>query len=170
MLQRIPSQSGPGRGSFASRTAAILVAALTFFSAGLWAAPSGAAQPRVAASAVHQMDVLRSIKTSKSAVQNKIDSRLFLGLLHQRNDARLAPLTELPLREAGGRRPGPGRHHSLQRRRRKAAVNQVEALGGVVKAMSYAYRRVSARVHIGDLETLAGDPAGAQESGRRSRG
>jgi uncharacterized repeat protein (TIGR01451 family) len=158
MFQRIPSQSGPGRGSVASRTAAILVAALTFFSAGLWAAPSGAAQPRIAASAVHQMDVLRSIKTSKSAVQNKIDSRLFLGLLHQRNDARLAPLTNFRFvkPEADGRIPVD--IVLASRAGVKPVVNQVAALGGVVKGMSYAYRRVSARVHIGDLETLAAIP------------
>ena len=158
MFQRIPSQSGPGRGSVASRTAAILVAALTFFSAGLWAAPPRADSPRVKASAVHQMDALRTIKTSKSAVQNKIDSRLFLALLHQRNDARLAPLTDFRFvkPEADGRVPvdiilsGPAGV--------KTAVNQVTSLGGVVKAMSYAYRRVSARVHIGDLETLAAIP------------
>ena len=56
--------------------------------AGLWGAPL-----KVPPAAVPQLQAIRSIKTSKSAVQNKIDSRLYMGLLHQRNDSRLAPLT-----------------------------------------------------------------------------
>jgi uncharacterized repeat protein (TIGR01451 family) len=153
MFQGTSGRSGGMRGSVATRVVAILVAALTFSSAGLWAAP-----PKIAASAVHQMDVLRSIKTSKSAVQNKIDSRLFLGLLHQRNDARLAPLTDFRFvkPEADGRVPVD--IVLASRAGVKPVVNQLTALGGVVRAMSYAYLRISARVHLGDLETLAAIP------------
>ncbi len=157
MFQRSSSQSGGRRGAVASRAAAILVAASIVCSAGLRA--DQPKQPKIAASAAHQMQALVGIKTSKSAVQNKIDSRLFLGLLHQRNDARLAPLTDFRFvkPEADGRVPVD--ILLANRNGVKPVVNQVASLGGVVKGMSYAYHRVSARVHLQDLETLAGIPA-----------
>ncbi|HEV7509464.1 MAG TPA: S8 family serine peptidase [Thermoanaerobaculia bacterium] len=125
------------------------------FSTGLVSAQT---PPKLTPSAAHQIDVLRNIKTSKTAMQNKIDSRLFLGLLHQRNDARLAPLTDFRFvkPEADGRVPvdivgtGPGGV--------KTIVNKLESLGAVVKAKSFPYQLVGARVRLDDLETVATMP------------
>jgi uncharacterized repeat protein (TIGR01451 family)/fimbrial isopeptide formation D2 family protein len=148
MVPRISPHAHGLRGSTVLRTAAFLVAALTL-SAGLWAAP-----PQISVQAAQQMQTLRSIKATKSPAQNKIDSRLFLGLLHQRNDARLAALTDFRFvkPEADGRVPVDivANPNGV-----KAIVNTVTSLGGEVKAMSYTFRRVSARVHLADLETLA---------------
>src|SRR3982750_3708669 len=49
---------------------------------------------KITESAARQMDALRSVKVGKPPAQNKIDSRLYLALLHQRADARLALLTD----------------------------------------------------------------------------
>jgi len=140
------------RGSAVLRAAVFLLAALTF-SAGLWAAP-----PKPTASALHQIDALRSIKTSKTAVQNKIDSRLYLGLLHLRNDARLAPLTSFRFvqPQADGRVPVDVVVTS--RNGVKPVLNRLEALGAVVKSTSVAYQRIKARMRLDDLETLAAMP------------
>ena len=121
---------------------------------GMWAAQQ---PPRLTASAARQVDALVGIKTSKSAVQGKIDSRLFLGLLHRRGDSRLAPLTDFRFvaPEADGRVPVdvvtmPGGD--------KAVVGKLASLGAEVTAMSHPYRRVSARVRLEDLEVLAALP------------
>src|SRR5215203_5404957 len=79
------------RFSTAWRIAAFFLVTPLVLSGGLQAAQGP--QPRLAASAVQQIEALRSLKTTRTTTQNKIDSRLFLGLLHQRNDSRLAPLT-----------------------------------------------------------------------------
>src|SRR6185295_5252030 len=152
MLQSLSPQSRGMRGSAVLRAAVFLLAALTF-SAGLWAAP-----PKPTASALHQIDALRSIKTSKTAVQNKIDSRLYLGLLHLRNDARLAPLTSFRFvqPQADGRVPVDVVVTS--RNGVKPVLNRLEALGAVVKSTSVAYQRIKARMRLDDLETLAAMP------------
>src|SRR6185436_261937 len=123
--------------------------------AGLLSAQS---PPKPTAGAAHQMDALRSIKTSKTPMQNKIDSRLYLGLLHLRNDARLAPLTDFRFvrNEADGRVPVDIVVTSADGV--KTVVNRLMSLGGVVKDMSYAYRNVQARMRLQDLETLAALP------------
>jgi hypothetical protein len=134
------------------RFVAALTVALVFF-AGLLSAQTP--PPKVTAGAARQIDALRGIKTSKSAVQNKIDSRLFLGVLHLRNDARLAPLTDFRFvqPEADGRVPVDIVVASANGV--KAVVNRVEALGGELKSMSVAYRNIRARMRLQDLETLA---------------
>ena len=105
-----------------------------------------------------QVEALQSIKAASTATQQKIDSRLFLGLLHLRRDARLAPLTEfrfvrpeidnrvpvdIQLRGAGSVKP---------------VLRALKSLGAVVRARSYAYLRISARVRLEDLEGLAAMP------------
>ena len=54
--------------------------------------PAGSA-PFVTDSGARQIQALVSVKQSKTPLQNKIDSRLYLAMLHERGDARLAPLT-----------------------------------------------------------------------------
>ena len=148
MVQRVLRPSPRLRGA-----AFLILSVLAFLPAGLWAA-----SPKIAASAVPQMQAIVGIKTSKSAVQKKIDSRLFMGLLHQRNDSRLAPLTSFRFvkPEADGRVPVDIVLTSANGM--KPVINQVLALGGDIKSKSLAYRLIRARVHLGDLETLAGLP------------
>ena len=120
--------------------------------------PTGAPAPKVSPSATHQIDALRSIKRSKTALQAKIDSRLYLGLLHARHDARLALLkdfrfvkpdadgrfsVEVVVKTATGLAPVSAR---------------VAALGGVVQGVSHEHRMVNARVGLDDLERLAALP------------
>jgi subtilisin family serine protease len=139
--------------SGALRTAVLFLIAALSLSAALWAAP-----PKVSERAAIQMQVLKGIKTSKSAQQNKIDSRLYLGLLHQRNDPRLAPLTDFRfvVPEADGRVPVGIVATSAAGV--KAILNKLDSLSAVVKDKSFAHRNVRARVRLQDLETLAAMP------------
>lgn len=153
---RLP-ESRRAHGGALLRTAALVLAALTF-AAGLRAAEARAEQPRITASAVVQMQALQSIKTSKSLTQEKIDSRLYLALLHQRGDARLASLKAFRFEqpESDNRFPVDILLHSAGGV--KPVLNKLKSLGGVVRARSYVYLRISARVHLEDLEVLAGMP------------
>ncbi|HEX4499217.1 MAG TPA: IPTL-CTERM sorting domain-containing protein [Thermoanaerobaculia bacterium] len=135
------------------RAGALLLTVLTLLPAGLRAQ----AQPlTIKPSAQQQIGAIVGIKTAKSAVQKKIDSRLYMGLLHQRNDARLASLTAFRFvkPEADGRIAVDIVLSSVNAM--KPVLNEVMALGGDVKAKSSRYLAVRARVHLEDLETLAG--------------
>jgi uncharacterized repeat protein (TIGR01451 family) len=114
--------------------------------------------PKISAAAASQMQALRGIKTTRSTVQNKIDSRLFLGLLHLRNDARLAPLTDFRFvkPQADGRVPVDILVTSSGGV--KTVLNKLESLGAVIKNKSFAYHRITARMRLEDLETLAAMP------------
>jgi len=59
--------------------------------------------PRLAASAQAQINVLREIKINRTAVQGKIGSRLFLGILKLNNDARTQALPTAPGARADNR-------------------------------------------------------------------
>lgn len=72
--------------------ATLMLSLLLFFPADSRAAD--AAQPKIGPRAAAQMQALKSIKATKSPQQNKIGSRLYLGLLHQHADSRLATLTD----------------------------------------------------------------------------
>ncbi len=113
------------------RIAVFLLLALAF-AAGSWAANP----VRVAPSAALQMQALKGIKTSKTAMQNKIDSRLYLGLLKQRGDARLTSLTDFRFvkPEADGKVPVD--IVLTNAAGIKAVINKLDSLGGVVKAKS----------------------------------
>jgi hypothetical protein len=119
------------------------------------AAGSALAAPTPSTSAIHQMDAIRSIKINKSAVQNKIDSRLYLGLLHSRGDARLAPLTDFRFVRPEGDGLVPVDVILANRAGVKAAMSLITSLGGTVQGHSYAFRRLSARVHLADLDALS---------------
>jgi len=83
------------RGSFVSSLCASgwrTVASAAVLAAAAVTA-TAAPPPQISDTAAQQMQVLSSIKAGKTSTQKKIDSRLFLGLLHQNKDARLAPLT-----------------------------------------------------------------------------
>lgn len=135
-----------------SRRAAVFLIALCL-SSTTWAE-----EPRIAASAVRQIQALTSVKMTKSKDQNKIDSRLYLGLLNQRKDPRLSSLTDfrfvkpeadgrlqvdIILSDAAGIKP---------------VLQLLESTGGVVRHVSAAYRQISARLQLKDLEALAAIP------------
>lgn len=134
------------------RRAAVFLAALALSST------LRAEEPKLAPSAMRQMQALTSLKMSRNKDQGKIDSRLYLGLLHQRRDPRLGPLTDfrfvkpevdgrlqvdIVLSDVAGIKP---------------VLNLLESSGGVVRSVSAAYRRISARVRLIDLEPLAAIP------------
>ncbi len=114
--------------------------------------------PLITASAAVQMQALAGIDEAKTPVQHRIDSRLFLGLLHRRQDARLAPLTSYRFvtADADGRIavdiPIAGAETI-------AAVSAaIQARGGVVLSAHPKYLQVHARVHFEDLEAIAAIP------------
>ncbi len=113
------------------------------------------AGPHVTASGARQIEALVAIKDSKTPLQQKIDSRLFLGLLHQRGDARLAPLTQYRFveAEADGRIAVDIPLASADDR--EAIVAAIEARGGVILSAPPAYPTVRARLRFEDLEPLA---------------
>ena len=139
-------------------SAAGVAVAVAISPLGSWAAQSSVSPPVLTARATQQMQALAAIKRAKSPVQARIDSRLYLALLHQRRDPRLAPLTTFrfvqPAKDGTVAVDivvtGPAGV--------KAVVEKVEALGGHVRAKSYAFRRVSARVPLEQLEALAALP------------
>jgi uncharacterized repeat protein (TIGR01451 family) len=153
MVQKESPQSGGIRSSAAMGIACFLLAMMAW-SSGL----SAQGPPKISARAATQMQALIGIKTSRSSVQNKIDSRLFVGLLHLRNDSRLAPLTDLRFvkNEADGRVPVEVVVTSSGGV--KTVIGKLKSLGAVVKSKSATYQRVSARVHLEDLETIAAMP------------
>src|SRR5260221_8248678 len=139
-------------------TTTFLAVALAMLSATAWGAQPNVPPPHLAQSAVLQMKALQAVKVAKDPTQNKIDSRLYLGLLNQRHDARLTPLTSFRFvkPEADGRVPvdiiltsGTGV---------KPVIQMLESLNDVVRAKSALFRRVRARVKVTDLETLAAMP------------
>src|SRR5262245_16909760 len=152
MVRRISPRNCGRRELPAWRIAAILMVALTLC-AGLLSAQE---PPRVAASALNQMQVLKSLKAAKSASPqtNKINSRLYLGLLHLRSDPRLAPLTDFRFvkNEADGRVPV----DILVVGDVKPVVRALEPLGAVIRHASQP--NVLARVRLQDLETIAALP------------
>lgn len=145
------------RRRFPTLLAAACAAAAILVSAGAFAQPAGP-PVKVANSALLQMKALQAIKVAKTPVQAKMDSRLLLALLHGKSDPRLASLTDFRFvkPEADGRVPvdivltsGGGL---------KAVLDKLEQSGGVVRAKSRAFRRVSARVALSSLETIAAMP------------
>jgi hypothetical protein len=114
--------------------------------------------PHITASAAAQMNVLASIDDSRNAQQPKIDSRLYLGLLHQRQDARLAPLTSYRFLkpDADGR---VAVDIPISGAEVIAPVSQaIQARGGTVQSAHPVYLVVRARVHLEDLEAIAAVP------------
>jgi uncharacterized repeat protein (TIGR01451 family) len=135
-----------------SRRAAVFLVALCLSSTA-WAE-----EPRIAASAVRQIQALTSVKMTKSKDQNKIDSRLYLGLLHQRKDPRLSSLTDFRFvkPEADGKLPVDIILSDVAGI--KPVLQLLESNGGVVRGVSVAYRQINARVRLTDLEALAAIP------------
>jgi subtilisin-like proprotein convertase family protein len=131
-------------------------AAVAASSPGIVAAQ--ALPPALKQSAVLQMQVLDNIKLSETATQRKINSRLFLGVLRERNDVRLASLTSFRFvkAEKDGRVPVDIAIDSANGV--KPVMERLEQLGAPVLAKSYAAHNAYARVRLADLEQLAAMP------------
>lgn len=133
------------------RTCVALAASL-FLVAG---AHAQQAASRVQPSAAQQMALLASIKTSKSAVQHRIDSRLYLGLLNARSDQRVRGLPDFRFV-----RPD---DDGLVRveivldgiRGMKPVLTLLEQQRAVVLSKNAVHPRVQARVRLHDLEAIA---------------
>jgi len=127
------------------------------FALGLWAQ----ARPRpvqIAPSAARQIQVLKAIKSAKSPQQNKIDSRLYLGLLSHRKDPQTSLLPDFRFvkPEADGRVPVDVVLVSAIGM--KPVIEKLEGLDEIVRGKSRAYRVISARVRLENLEELAAMP------------
>jgi uncharacterized repeat protein (TIGR01451 family) len=114
--------------------------------------------PVIASSAAVQMRALQAIKAAKSPAQAKIDSRLYLAVMHERNDARLASLADFRFVKPEGDGRVPVDIVLARANGMKPVLQKLELLGAVVRAESRAYRRISARVPHDGLETLAAMP------------
>jgi subtilisin-like proprotein convertase family protein len=101
------------------------------------------------------MRALNAIKTSKTPTQNKIDSRLYLGLLHRRADPRLSLLTDFRYITAATDGQVAVDIAVISLAGIKPVIAEVAALGGSVRVSSSKFRTVAARVPIDSLETLA---------------
>jgi uncharacterized repeat protein (TIGR01451 family) len=115
--------------------------------------------PQISEKAAQQMQSLRTIKTSRTATENKIDSRLHLGLLKRRNDERLSLLTDFRFvtPEADGLVPVDIIYSASSGM--KDALALIVERRGVIKSNSFAARRTSARIHLEDMEALAALPS-----------
>ncbi|HEV7667643.1 MAG TPA: IPTL-CTERM sorting domain-containing protein [Thermoanaerobaculia bacterium] len=131
----------------------ILVASI--LSLGFAFPAAGQGPRRIQPSAAAQISVIQQLKTSRTPAQGKIDSRLFLGILHLGNDARLAPLTEFRFL-----RPDPDGKIAVDVRAKtaegiKPILARIVRLGGEVKMHSRVYRSVRARLPMNQVDSLA---------------
>jgi hypothetical protein len=95
---------------------------------------------------------------AKTPAQNKIDSRLYVALLHQRKDARLAPLTSFRFVQ-----PGPDGRVAVDiiltsSAGLKPAIQMLGSLGDTIQTENRSFGRISARVHLADLDALSAMP------------
>lgn len=100
----------------------------------------------------------KPLNIAKTATERKIDSRLLLALLHARNDPRVASLTDFRFitPDTDGRI---GVDILLARGEGVTPVLlRLGSLGAVIQGHSPTDRRISARVHLEDLEPLAEMP------------
>ncbi len=119
-------------------------------------AAAQAAPPALQASAVTQINTLRQIHASRTAVQQKIGSRIYLGLLNKRHDSRLTALPDFRFvqPDADGLIAVDISLHNAANV--KSAVDQLEHLGATIQSTSYRYRTIRARARLEDLEGIAG--------------
>jgi len=143
------------RFGFSLRVAfSVLVAAIV--STGLGADTPSPRPQKIAPSAAAQIKVLEELKISKNPAQSKLDSRLYFGVLNERRDPRLAPLPNFRFAKEG-----PDSRFPIDVilsdgiTSTKAVTKRIDELGGVVLAHSAKYRRISARIPLESVETLA---------------
>lgn len=111
------------------------------------------------ASTPQQANAPQPVKIPRTGTERKIDSRLYLALLHHRNDPRVASLAEFrflkPSAEDGRiavdvlLSPDADIH---------AVLGALRSRGAVLKAQSDTFRTINTRIHLEDLEPLAAMP------------
>ncbi len=125
-------------------------------------APAGVAAPaQIQPSAAAQIAMLQQIKASKTKAQAKIDSRLFMAMMKQKGDARMAALPDFRFvkPEADGRvaveiavTKATGARAVLQK------LRSIDAVIVTPKRVIFDWHTVRARVRMTDLELLAAMP------------
>ena len=132
-----------------------LATTLSFFVSLAIATAAQAAPAGISASAAAQIHALNTIKMAQTSAQRKISSRLLLAALHQRDDSRLALLTDFRFikPDADGRVMVDITLNDAAAI--KGVVNAIEVLDGVATAKSGAYRLITANVRLDSLESLA---------------
>ncbi|MCX7059662.1 MAG: S8 family serine peptidase [Gammaproteobacteria bacterium] len=117
------------------------------------------AAPAIQASAASQIATLQQIKASRTAIEDKLDTPLYMALLRQRGDARLAQLPAYRFRAAGkdGRYAVDigiaGREHA------DVVLRKLGEIGAVLvspKEIAYRHGTIRARIALRDVLTLAG--------------
>ncbi len=157
-MVKYDSRSHPAGNSSRSHTLAIgLALALCFVSVAAFAAPKLEKLP-IAPSALKQIAALESVKKAQTPAQSKLDSRLYLASLRQKNDPALGPLTHFRFMK-------PDRNGLVdvdiilvKATGLKPVVKRLEETGGVVKSTHVGFRRISARAALSSLEALAAMP------------
>ncbi|MGH8559826.1 MAG: hypothetical protein ACRESZ_20710, partial [Methylococcales bacterium] len=119
-------------------------------------APAYGAQPVIQPSALHQIQVLKQMKTSRSKVQQKLDSRLHLALQHKRGDARLRALPDFRFQRPDADGLIAVDISLYTAAGVKSVVDYLETLDAKILGMNYRYQTIRARVRLDDLENIAG--------------
>lgn len=162
-MRKSTTHSGDAKRVLLMRTLALgtVFALLAGTSTGSAAGKSGAtAGPSFQPSAIRQLQALQGIKAGKTKNQQKIDSRLYLGILKQRSAPEVGPLTDFRF----VRPDVDGRVAVDILVASGAAVKPVlEKLstlknGSDVKAHSARYRSIRARIPMDGAEELAAMP------------
>ena len=117
-----------------------------------------AAAPAMQASAVSQIATLQQIKAGKTAIEDKLDTALFMALLKQRGDVRLSQLPNYRYLAAGK----DGRYAIdlglTGREDTEAVLRKLNELGAVLvspKTAALKHQSLRARVRLADLLPLA---------------
>jgi subtilisin-like proprotein convertase family protein len=133
------------------------------------ATPGRVAPPTLSASALLQLKSLSAIGLERTPVEQKLDTSLHLGLLHQRGDRRLAPLTDFRFlkADADGRLRVDIALNGVGGL--KATLDWLAAHGAPVEAASAAYQIVTTRLRFDDLEPLVA-LGGVRRIGRHIKG
>ena len=117
-----------------------------------------AQEPRIAESAARQISVLREIRNSASATDRKIASRLYLAVLNQRADPRLAALPDFRFVKPNSDGKVLVDVATVKGQELKPVLAAIEALGGDTTSHSARYRTVRARVPLAGMPALAANP------------
>lgn len=119
------------------------------------ASPALAQPPQLAASALAQIRVLDSVNAARTPAQGKISSRLYLGMLHQRRDARLSSLTDFRFVKPGADHRVPVDIVLSSLAGRQAVMDKLTSIDARAVSAVASIPRIYARVRMEDLEPLA---------------
>ena len=111
--------------------------------------------PKVTPAGARQMTAIKALSLSRNASDAKLDSRLYWAVLSAQRDVRMAQFPDLRIMraEADGRVPVDVIVNTAASV--KPTRTLIDSLGGVVKDSHLGFRRISARLPIGQLQALA---------------